>query len=63
VQSTVVLIWVVFLVIGLAVSFAVASYTQRKGYSFALAFVGCFVVSPIVVWLIVALMASRDSRY
>lgn len=62
-QSTIVLIWVIFLIIGLAISFAVASYAQRKGYSFGLAFVGCFVVSPIVVWLIVALMASRDSRY
>jgi hypothetical protein len=63
VQGTIVLIWVVFLVIGLAISFAVASYAQRKGYSFGLAFAGCFVVSPIVVWVIVALMASRDSRY
>lgn len=62
-QSTIVLIWVVFLLIGLAISVAVASYAQRKGYSFGLALVGCFVVSPIVVWLIVALMASRDSRY
>lgn len=62
-QSTIFVVWIVFLLIGLAISVAVASYAQRKGYSFGLAFVGCFLVSPIVVWLIVALMASRDSRH
>lgn len=61
--TSLVLVWLLFLLVGLAVSWAVASYAQRKGYSFGLALVGCFVVSPLVVWLIVALMASRDSRY
>ena len=56
-------IFILFLALGLALSFAVASYAQGKGYSFGLAFVGCLFVSPLVVWLIVALMSSRDSRY
>jgi len=54
---------ITFLLIGVALSVAVASYAQRKGYSFGLALIGCVFVSPVVVWIIVALMSSRDSRY
>jgi hypothetical protein len=56
-------ILITFLLIGVALSFAVASYAQSKGYSFGLALIGCVVVSPVVIWIIVALMSSRDSRY
>jgi hypothetical protein len=54
---------ITFLLLGLALSFAVASYAQSKGYSFGLALIGCVLVSPVIVLLIVALMSSRDSRY
>jgi hypothetical protein len=54
---------VTFLLVGVALSLAVASYAQSKGYSFGLALVGCVFVSPFVVWIVVALMSSRDTRY
>lgn len=56
-------LFVVVMLAGVAMSLAVASYARGKGYSFGLALIACFVVSPLIVWLIVALMSSRDSRY
>lgn len=42
-------ILIAFLLIGVALSFPVASYEQSKGYSFGLALIGCVFVSPVVV--------------